>query len=209
MIKTLEITCKGNCGRSPIAELVANNFIRDIGADREFQAISSGTQVDDIRNGNYNSGSIKRLIGLYCLLGEEQDCFSKFLNTDNEAERKAYGMEVMNYAIGREMEERAKLLREFGIQGNVKMTADQTVPRKDIFAIMSVARDVHKQVLDIYATSRIKPNAHVISVLSTGNPNAPDSYIAVDGNRNIWTDYKRVTEQMIKDVRKAVANLVS
>src|SRR3989338_4971733 len=46
--KLIEMVCTGNQGRSPVAELVAANYLRDIGAD-EYTAISSGTSVAAIK----------------------------------------------------------------------------------------------------------------------------------------------------------------
>ncbi len=46
--KVIEMVCTANHGRSPVAELIGRNYLREIGALGEYEAASSGTSVYDI-----------------------------------------------------------------------------------------------------------------------------------------------------------------
>ena len=51
--KLIEIVCKCNISRSPVAESVAKRFLQDFGASAEYGVISSGVSVDKITHTDY------------------------------------------------------------------------------------------------------------------------------------------------------------
>ncbi|MBR9693215.1 hypothetical protein GOV07_04800, partial [Candidatus Woesearchaeota archaeon] len=51
MIPTIEFACTANQGRSPVAELIARNYIARLGAQQDLEAISSGSHAAAIQAG--------------------------------------------------------------------------------------------------------------------------------------------------------------
>ena len=60
----IEFVCTANHGRSPVAALMANNYLKEIGADKEYSTISSGHYVDAIKEGNVSIDFMLHVVGL-------------------------------------------------------------------------------------------------------------------------------------------------
>ena len=204
MYKNIEFVCSGNNGRSPIAELIARNYLLKIGADSEYGAISSGTMVGIMdlgrpiecmlplinaakQRGAYNEEDLKQL--------------EWFLETRNNREVREYFKQASAIFA---KEEREKLIKEFGIEGTVKKEKNRTMKSLDSIAVLPLDRKNYQEVLWIYHQATHAPLISVMSVLATGDLHAevPNSF-----GKGIEA-YRQAVEQLIREVPEVVRRIV-
>lgn len=179
--KLIEMVCTANNGRSPVAELVANNYLRQLQAE-EYQAISSGTSVDEIQSGRIPTSfkiqtiDIAKQRGIYSSL--ELDDIQKAIQTSNDKAITYFYDKAVQVFYREERKHRAEALQEFGIDGIVKTSQDQTIVRPNAIAVFSMAQRNNEQVRQIYKDVLDQPIIEVLSRYATGDLTAevPNAY---------------------------------
>lgn len=180
--RIIELVCTGNRGRSPVAELIARNYLRKIDAD-EYEASSSGTLVDKIKQEELPMAFMIKLIDIARSRGdvytsiELQGIDSAIKDGNTRAITQYY--KKADYMFGEEEKrDRQEVLPLLGIEGTLKSEQEQTIQRPDTIAVLSMARTNNQQVECIYASSAHKPVIDVLSRYATNNQNAeiPNAY---------------------------------
>lgn len=187
MTKQIEFFCIGNRGRSPFAELVGRNHLRKIGALDVYDTCSSGVLVDEIKKGEappaksmaphvrtgLERNDIYSEVGVsgveYLLRRVESG--EQLSKIELDELNKVYGMAIDTFSR-EELEHREKALRVFGIEGRLKETQDQTVPRPDVIAAIGMDRRATDLGRGIYSGVNPQPHIDVFARMAIGNPNA-------------------------------------
>ncbi len=206
--RLIEMVCTGNRGRSPVAELIANNYLAEIGATDRYKAISSGASVDVIGKGEFPIKELKPLINV----GLERDLYNseeieeieKALEQENENVIRQYGTRIANQFGQEEIESRTETLPLLGIKGNVKTTSEQTIARPDTAAVLCVDKKNYDLIKYIYEGSGYNPIINVLSRYATGNPDA-EVKNAFGLGKEV---YKQRIEQLVREVPLAVDKIV-
>lgn len=208
MTKLIEMVCTGNQGRSPVAELIARNHLKNIGAYGDYDSISSGTLVSTIEKGNHTIDSMKPIVEralerlLYC--PEEIKELEEALRQGNTQVVRRYFDNTLNLFDKEEVENRAEVLPLLNIQGEVKSKRDQTVARPDTVTVFPVDKRNHGIVIDLYKNSGYNPIIDVLSKYATGNPDAEVGNAFGKGKEV----YRKSVEQMLKEVPLAVNRVI-
>lgn len=209
MARLIEMVCTGNQGRSPVAELIARNHLKSIGAYGDYDSISSGTLVDMIQSGGFFTLSImEQLISLArkrVLYSPEEikEVDAALRQGDNDTIKK-YFRKTIGLFDKEEVENRAEVLSLLGIRGKVKSTRDQTVPRQDTVAVFPVDKSNYGKVIGIYEGSGYSPAVDVLSRYATGNPDAELKNTFGKGKEV----YRKGVEQMLEEVPVAVNRII-
>ena len=132
----IELVCTANMGRSIVAELIANNYLKD----SSVIAQSSGTLVNVKRSGNLPYEMMKGLIDLGV---------SRGLYQHGDAEDLILYQRAEHFFEAEEKRFRAKAFKELGIEGELKKIPEQTVER-DITAVLSIGDANNQRVKGIY-----------------------------------------------------------
>ena len=207
-MKNIEFVCSGNNGRSPVAELIATNYLERVGADREYSATSSGTIVDLIKDGGFPIKVMTPIIDI----AKEREIYSqeslqdieRALRENDSSTVERYFREASDVFMREEAQERGELLKELGMRGEVKIGRDQTIARSNTIAILPVDRKNYHAVLKIYGESGYNPVISIMSVLATGNPLA-EVENAFGLGKNF---YRSRIEQLSKEVPEAVKRII-
>ncbi len=154
-----EFVCTGNKGRSPVAELIGRNHLRQQGLLGEFDTRSSGSHVALINEGRL-SPEFKKSICNIAL--SREGFFQQFAGYvqpyDEQFYRKAacegiiphidiLYAKAINIFADEEHRHREKALKELGIEGESKNTPEQTVWRPDTMALFCMAQSNLDEVM--------------------------------------------------------------
>ncbi len=205
----LDMVCTGNQGRSPVAELIAANYLREIGADQLYGAISSGTSVTAIKQGNVDQAFRMKIIGIARDRGlyapDELQQYDRALAEGDDVTIKALHQKAEMIFVEEERRYRAEVLPELRIEGTLKEEQEQTVPRNDTLAVFSMAGINNGAVQKIYDGH---PHRPLIEVLSTYAHNDPKAQIpnAFGLPRE---KYVEAVQTLQRDVPKAIDRLLS
>lgn len=180
--KVIEMVCTGNRGRSPVAELIAKNYLRTVGAN-EYETSSSGTLVDKIKQDQLPMAFMIKVIDIARSRGDvytptELQSIDGAIKDGNTRAITQYYKKA-DYVFGEEEKrDRQEVLPILGIEGTLKSEQEQTIQRPDIIAVLSMARTNNQQVESIYANSTHKPIIDVLGRYATNNPIAeiPNAY---------------------------------
>ena len=209
MRKTIEFVCTGNQGRSPVAELIARNYLSKIGATGEYEAASSGTLAEKIRQGDVPMGFRLKIIGV---ARERGDVYTPVDVQDlDEAIKKGNDEAIIHYFkkaeyafIQEERADRLEVLPLFGIEGVIKEAKEQTIVRPESIGVLTMANTNYKQAKEIYAGSGHNPVIGVLSRYVTGDKDAETPNTFGLGKEA----YTAAVEKMMVEVPKAVDMLV-
>jgi len=177
--KVIEFVCTANHGRSPVAELVALQYLRDLGADNEYTAASSGNAVDAIRTGDVPL-SIKLDI-IYGALGREDVCtqlgfkpkeVEKAITDGDKTAIGDYFKQAQKFFWQEEHDHRAEAVEYFGLPGKLKEHSDQTIALPDRVAIYGMTESNKNGIVKIYEPSEFNP---LIDVLK--KEGVPDAFM--------------------------------
>ena len=198
-MKKIEGVCTANHGRSPIFELKGNLYLREIEADNEYEAISSGSSVDDIANGLTPIKVMKRFVEQALDRGDvytklDQDLAKKALENEDEDIIRYYHDLAVDRFQAEEHVYRMEALVKFNIKGQPKKTQDQTISRPDVIAVFPMADKNKQQVEKIYESSGYNP---IIESLGIDE--------AFGKTRE---DYFRCVEQILDRVPKKIDKLL-
>lgn len=172
-VRFIEMVCTGNQGRSPVAELIAQNYLRRLGTV-DYASRSSGTLVDTIEKGELPKSFKLQTIELAKRRGvyspSDEASIQDALKQGNDTMIDNY----FNQAVARFSEEekthRIIALKRFGIEGRVKEGRDQTIVRSESIVVLSMAQSNNSQVQSIYAHVANKPIMMTIGEYATNNP---------------------------------------
>lgn len=177
-LKKIEFVCTANHGRSIPSEIISNQHLREIGASYLYQAISSGTSVDDIAAGNLRPevmvGFVKKGLerGIYdeteigeitkgdlALNAALKTYFGKAAQIFEHEEHASRNKALEGYFERKKqkyesegVENRVELLDGLYqlIEQGLSKKPDQTVVRDDVIAIFPMAASNLKGVKSIY-----------------------------------------------------------
>ncbi len=208
-MKKIEGVCTANHGRSPIFELKGNLYLRKIGADNEYLAISSGSSVDDIASGNIPIHVMKRFVEQALERGDvytklDQNLAKNALKDENEDAISYYHDLAVDRFQAEEELYRMEALVKFNIKGQPKKTHEQTKARSDTIAVLPMAERNKQQVETIYEDSGLTPIIETVGVFATGDPNAE----VTDAFGKTKKDYFECIEQLLDYVPKAIDRLL-
>ncbi|TKJ17799.1 hypothetical protein CEE44_04705 [Candidatus Woesearchaeota archaeon B3_Woes] len=169
----IEFVCTANHGRSPVAALIASNYLKQIGAD-EYNAISSGSHVDAINRGEVSTDFMLHVIGIAQDRGmysyDENELLSDVIaDVDKGAldTLKGFYERASGIFVREEHQYRSEILPLLGIKGEIKQTQDQTIARPDTLGVYPMADSNHQAVDRIYGESEYRPK--VIEPLGISN----------------------------------------
>jgi protein-tyrosine-phosphatase len=208
--KLIEMVCTGNNGRSPVAELLARNYLVTVGAGKDYDSISSGTMVSQIMGGRIPMLVMQSTIelalereGVYSP-GERSEVRSVLISGFKGA-IKAYFQRAADHFVAEEVAHRTEILDSFGIEGSLKECRNQTIVRPDVIAVLSMDRKNDEKVIEIYRDS--KDDAKIIDVMSriaTGVRNAeiPNAF---GQGKEVYT---QMIEKLVKEVPMAAKRII-
>ena len=206
--KLIEMVCTGNNGRSPVAELIARNYLESVGATTDYDSISSGTMVDIIKAGRFPIKVMTPIIdiakGRRIYDSSELTKLDDALRSGDSKTVEGYFNKATQIFSEEESREREVVLRELSIYGEVKGGKEQTMPRPDVVAILPMDRKNYDGVLKIYHSSGFSPVISVLSVLATGDPNSEVAN-AFGQSSDV---YRQNIEQLVDEVPKAVRKII-
>jgi protein-tyrosine-phosphatase len=168
----IEFVCSYNNGRSPIAELIATNHLKEISAPYH-AAISSGSHIADKREPSieFKLDMINKAAQnphVYSA-GELSDLNEGIILANDDIINDFY-KKAIEYFQRKEVEHRTLALKEFGIEGKLKETQDATIVRPNIAAIFTMAKENKEKVTSLYHGSGHNPMIEVLSSYATGDP---------------------------------------
>ncbi len=198
----IEFVCTANQGRSPVAELIARNHLQELDI-KDLEAISSGSHARAIQAGENPLEVMLRFINL----ARERTGDSTIYSLNDERILQGVIARVSPYLKGEigevdendlqtvkkyfhraeevfhreEMRNRARALRELGIEGEVKQKGEQTKAAKDRLVVLPMAQSNLEGIIKIYDTAGVPHPPEGIVLLgeyATGDPNAsiPDAF---------------------------------
>jgi hypothetical protein len=206
--KLIEAVCTANNGRSPLIEIIGRNHLVEIGADGEYDTISSGTLVDAIAKGGFSIEVMSPYIDIAVKRGdiynpqESEELNAAMQQKDQRVLGFFYNQAVKKF-IEEEHANKAEALKRFGIKGLVKTTNDQTVARDDVTAVLTADSENYGRVLGIYQPTQYAPTIAVLSKLASGDPKT-EMKNAFGKSK----DYMIMVERMLDDVPKAINRIV-
>jgi len=215
---TIETVCTSNIGRSEPMRLLVQKFLNEHGIQDIYRAISSGTHVDVIKSGNFDSSKmITDMINFGLKRGDVYDSMDEknlnFLMQSGKIEHLIPYFEIAVKKFGQEeYQYREEAIKTFGIakvrdlkhnQGGIYQ--DQTVAWNDRKAVFTAGRKHHDFVVNAYADagvnlSRMKPVIAVLPAYAHGNPNLEYENCFGKGKDN----YFSLIERMLVDVPMAM-----
>ena len=202
------MVCTGNNGRSPVAEIIARDYLQNVGATSDYDSISSGTKVDAIKAGGFPIKDMSSIIDIAkdrniydC---DEMKKLDKAFRNEDSQTIETYFNKAKKILSEEEARERDLFLKELGITGQIKQKKDQTVPKPDVVAVLPMDRTNYSGVLGIYQTSEYSPIISIMSVLATGNPTSEVAN-AFGKSSDV---YRQTLEQLVDEVPKAVKKVI-
>jgi len=208
MKKLIEAVCIGNNGRSPPAEAVAKRYLKVIGKDNEYDAISSGTRVSCTETGGRAIEYMRPYIELALVRG---DVFNRQEKSDLEQalaanDPQAVGVhfsKLVQAFIAEERNYRAEACTKYGLEG-VKEARDQTVVNPNVVAIMTMDKKALEGVQQIYKDATHQPIIAVVSNL------AGSQYDEIQNSFGRGKQaYFNSFEQILQEVPKAIDNILA
>ena len=207
--KLIEFVCNGNRGRSPVAEVIANMYLRQKDIDADCHAISSGAAVSQI-----DMNSVALFIKLKIIeIAKQRDVYASveipvldcaIEKNETKLIKHFYDVAVAQFSE-EELRFRSHIPQALGIDAIVKVSRDQTVARPGTLAVYSMAELNNRKVHKIYnASYHQHPVMDVLSRYATGNPEAeiPNTFGMPIEN------YIAAVKQMMKEVPLAIDRLL-
>ncbi|MFH1316146.1 MAG: hypothetical protein ABII01_01380 [Candidatus Woesearchaeota archaeon] len=222
--KIIEFICTANHGRSPVAEMIAANYLRAAGAQDLYQAASSGTLVDSIEAGTENIEAQKRFVQMGLERGdvydpEQADELNEALRDGNDDVVSRFYPVVKETFHAEEHAWRAEALKYFRIDGEVKDHSDQTVINPRAVAVLSMDPGNNQRARKIYEEAgcqsaggnrlwqpeRVQTIADLLPRFATGNENE----VVSDAFGKTKDHYFAAVEDLVCFVPKAVGKIVA
>lgn len=186
--KSIEFICTANCGRSVPSELIAQQYLEQTGRSSYYQAISSGTGVDMIRQGKqslgFKAGVINIAIsrGLYAsltgsvkqLMSLSADQLKSLYETDSavKAAVDAYFDQAVEVFKAEEHKDRYEATKDLGLESRIKQDPEQTVARDDTIAVLTMDKRTLEGARKAYEGSGFDPTISLLKEYATGEQGA-------------------------------------
>jgi len=214
--KLIEVACFGNQGRSPIAELALKNLLANgingqyQGLSDEYEIISSGVGVDDIKTGNIPTSVqvkyVKQALDrgdIYTSELEAEHVKKAIEKGDARAIDICYNKAVDRFG-SEEKKFRKEVLPNLGLEGKLKETQEQTTPNKNVVAFFAMDQRGLDAARKKYADALI-PEPQIMAVLGpyVGSPEVTNTF----GNSKAV--YKQGASQIMKDAEFALDRVVN
>jgi len=198
--KVIEFVCTANNGRSPVEELIAQQYLEKIGAEKEYSAASSGTQVDIIRKKELDMDVMKQVITLAqtrpIYSAEDLLGIEKALKDENTDLIKEYVGKADKALMIEEQIAMKTALQKYNIFGELKKIPDQTVPKKDRIAVLAVDEKNYERVVSIYRKSTYAPTIDIVTRFTFG-----ENYSEIE---ECFGKEQRYHEESVRTMMKAV-----
>jgi protein-tyrosine-phosphatase len=208
MPKIIEMVCTGNQGRSPVAELIAHNYLASQGALDEYQVASSGTSVHALTSGELSRAFMIRIVSI----GRERGIYSPTENQSIDEAIRAGANDTIQVLYQKakkifdkeEHQYRGEAAQKFRIEGTLKAGSDQTVTQQDRIAVFSMAQNNNAAVQGIYAENNFSPVIVVLSAYVLGDSQAqlPNTF---GRSQEVYFD---TVAQLREQVPKAIDKLL-
>jgi|SRR3989344_4311011 len=179
--KLIEFVCDGNKGRSPVAEVIANDYLRAKLVYPRYQAISSGTSVTQIKDDTVPISVRLKIIEvakqreLYAAV-ELEVLGQAIEKNDTKLIKHFYDLAVKEFSIEEDRFRRhipPALGIDGFIDGLIKDSQEQTMARPHTIGIFSMTEQSSRKVHKIYNASYYQPPViDVLSRYATANPEA-------------------------------------
>lgn len=221
MVKLIEFICSGNCGRSPVAELIARNYFED-NRIREYDSASSGNEVKYIemvqegkiplpdfvarwgvdlgfQRGLFNGSQAVKLESI--LRKEERD----YTPGENQFLLQIAGDTLYQFDL-EEQQNRLTALEKFKIRGPFKLRPEQTIKGTNRVVILGMGPKNAEYVKTLYCTSDSQcPVIETLVGYSTGSPGSEIK----DGFGRTQEEYLIMVEQMKNHVLRSVERMIA
>jgi len=168
MKRKIEFVCTGNLGRSPVAELVAQNYVRSGGLE-EYIISSSGTDVDRINSNEPDGGLVRHLVKLGLdrhffdsSQSEKAQILLESSKYDSEAGLYLYRASIRK-ALIEERDLRDTALKIEGIVETPKLISTQTIPDPLTSAVFCMDPKSREKAERIYSKA---PNMPLIKIIN-------------------------------------------
>lgn len=206
--KIIEFVDTGNYGRSPMAELIARDFLERENLIREYNTISSGVKVDDLNSGGTSTREMLRTVSL-AKQREIYDSSSlkqleEALKNEDVKTIEKFFLDAKQLFSIEEEQGREYMLNKLRIRKAIKEKSEQTIARPDNLAVFPLDRKSYNGVLNIYSKSDFNPLISIMSVLATGDL---DSEIPNAFGRGL-NAYERSIEQLAREVPEAIKKII-
>ena len=214
--RLIEMVCKGNVGRSPVAEMVARQYIDRIGASEDYEVSSSGSIANLLLERKLSREMLSNSMKLFSNTGFHNTLFDllreAWAREDiNEIER--YTPKVIDFTIASERNKRDQILRELGITGTAKQFPEQTIAKEDVDYIFAIDRKVFADLTDlpngVYSNARYWTKMHVLGVFATGNQLEKDSEVDLTHPENVWQSYREGIVRIIEHTPIAIRKIMN
>jgi len=174
-MKTIEVCCTGNHGRSPLMELKAEMVLRELGLTRKYEVISTGTRVAELRSGVIPYQDQEKIVNKAIERGDiynSCECLYLLDNLGKVQDLGAYWKKALDQFIREEEENRHIAVKHFSLEGMIKPFSQQTVPRAGVVLVLASDPKNRDRASDIYSTSRYSPLITTVAEYATNDPDA-------------------------------------
>lgn len=210
----IEFVCTGNGGRSPMAETIAKDYVKEIGLEDRVKIYSSGSAVADVMNLNY---PMKELIGYVEIalnsgtyqgkaapvaqeVVDHKEAVAQAAESgDREAKDKIEY--CLHYLMADEVAKRNMVLLEQGLvpEGHFH---EQTAVRSGVDLILPMKESNAKKVREIYAGSDREPQIETLCSYAGVEGAISDPF---GGDMKVWRQTRdKIAEAVVKSIDKAV-----
>jgi hypothetical protein len=164
-MKKIEICCTGNSGRSPIAEAVGNNYVKELGLEEKILFISSGTRAapewDDYWPYDKAAEMITRAAGSGLVKDMDVDKDRYDADEEYNAAVSSHARKALRLMRPIEVALRDAALYQNGLEYTGKRT--QLVPRDDVFLVLGVKEKHVRQIREIYSGAENPPEIALLN----------------------------------------------
>jgi len=211
MANLIEMVCTGNLGRSPVAELVANNALAVSGEDARYTAVSSGTVMADAKKGDMRPYPM--MASIVKLGVDREDVYNnhelenlrKAFSDENPVALLPYFVRARDMFVREEEDNRKIVLPEFGLDPDkVKTTRDPLVAGADRVAVLGMDLKHIPKIKEVYQSTGFNPLIKTVGELANGVEGAEIGN-ALGRGRDF---YRQVVAQIIEEVPRAVQKIV-
>lgn len=212
--KIIEMICKGNVGRSPVAELVARQYLQSTGAFEDYEVSSSGSIANLLLDRKITREMLANSMNLFSNTGLHDESFDLLREAwrQEDAEKiKTYTARAIDFTIAAEIKKRDQILQELGVAGTAKKYPEQTRIR-DVDYIFAIDRKVYADLTGcpngIYYNAQVKPQINVLSVFATGNQEEKDSEVDLTRPENVWQSYREGLARIVEHTPLAMKKVI-
>ncbi len=209
--KHIIFACKGNIGRSPVAELVGNQYLETVGAQNHYIISSRGTATQAILEGLRSPQEMEVSMNIFTTSGLHHASFDAYraaVLSGNSKDIQRYGKEAMDHCIESEMNKRDAILQGLDIRGASKRNPEQMIAQENIDYIFAVDRKVYDEAYQIYSGQSSLPTIHVLSVFATGNQGEKDSEVDLRDPEKVWKSYRESLERIVEHTPLALGRII-